>query len=92
MPVVMIINSSKLKAAGFTRREVFPPELESVSHRRCTHGAGTRQLEGMVSNNSCHEWMMTLCLVHNVSECVFVYFHVIVGALAERNSNAVGLC
>ena len=47
MPVVKIINSSKLTAAGFTRKEVFPSELETAVHRRCTCGAGIRQLEGM---------------------------------------------
>jgi len=30
MPVAMIINSSKLRAAGFTPWKVFPPELEAV--------------------------------------------------------------
>ena len=35
MPVVMMINSSELKAADFTLREVFSPELDgslSLSH------------------------------------------------------------
>ena len=47
MPVAMIINSSELRAAGFTLREVFPPELEAAARCRSTRGAGIRQLEGM---------------------------------------------
>jgi len=43
MPLVMIINSSELRAAGFTLQEVFPPELEAAAPR----GAGIRQLECM---------------------------------------------
>jgi len=47
MPVAMIINSSKLRATGFTLRKLFPPELEAAARRRSTRGAGIRQLEGM---------------------------------------------
>jgi len=43
MPVAMIINSSELRAAGFTLR----PELEAAARCRSTRGAGIRQLEGM---------------------------------------------
>jgi len=46
MPVAMIINSSELRAAGFTLWEVFPLELEDAARRRSTCGAGIRQLEG----------------------------------------------
>jgi hypothetical protein len=45
-PVAMLINSSKLRAAGFNLREVFPPTLESDTRVRM-RGAGLRSLEGM---------------------------------------------
>ena len=47
-PVPMIINSSKLRDAGFNLQEVIPPTLE-VAERSGRHarGAGLRQLEGM---------------------------------------------
>jgi len=47
MPVAMNINSSELRAASFTLREVFPPVLETAARCRSTHGAGIRQFEGM---------------------------------------------
>ena len=47
MLVAMIINSSELRAAGLTLREVFLLELEAAARRRSTRGAGIRQLEGM---------------------------------------------
>jgi len=47
MPVAMIINSSELRAAGFTLWEVLLPKLEAAARRRSTSGAGIRQLEGM---------------------------------------------
>ena len=47
MPVAMKINSSELRAAGFTLREVFLPELEAAARCWSTRGAGIRQLEGM---------------------------------------------
>ena len=47
MPVAMIINSSELRPAGFTLREVFPPEFEAAARSRSTRGAGIRQLEKM---------------------------------------------
>jgi len=47
MPVVMIINSSELRTAGLTLREVFPKELEAAARRRSTRVAGICQLEGM---------------------------------------------
>jgi len=47
MPVAMIINSSELRAAGFTLREVFSPELEAAARCRSTRGTGLRRLEGM---------------------------------------------
>jgi len=47
MPVVMIINSSELRATGFSLREVFPPELEAAARCMSTRGAGIRQLEDM---------------------------------------------
>jgi hypothetical protein len=47
-PVVMIINSSELRATGFKLKEVFPPALETDT---CggfrTRGTGLRSLEGM---------------------------------------------
>jgi hypothetical protein len=45
-PVVMLINSSELRAAGFKLKEVFPPALETTT-RVHTRGAGLRSLEGM---------------------------------------------
>ena len=45
-PVAMIINSSELRAAGFTLKELLPPELEQAARAR-TRGAGLRQLQGM---------------------------------------------
>ena len=47
MPVAMIVNSSELRAAGFTLWEVFSSELETAARRRSTRGAGIRQYEGM---------------------------------------------
>ena len=46
----MIVNSSELRAAGFSLKELLPPELDAaargvVSGR--THGAGIRQLQGV---------------------------------------------
>ena len=47
-PVLMIINSSKLRGAGFNLPEVIPPALEAAARPgRRTRGAGLRQLEGM---------------------------------------------
>jgi len=43
MPVAMIINSSELRPAGFTLREVFPPEFEAAARSRSTRGAGIRK-------------------------------------------------
>jgi len=45
MPLAMIINSSKLRAAGFTLRKVFPSQLEAAACCRSMCGAGIRQLE-----------------------------------------------
>jgi len=48
-PVAMLINSSELRAVGFTLREVMPPALESAARGgRSRYGAGLRQLQGMV--------------------------------------------
>ena len=47
MPLAMIINSSELRAAGFTLQKVLPPKLEAATCRRCTRGVGIRQREGM---------------------------------------------
>jgi len=50
-PVAMLINSSELRAAGFTLREVIPPALEAaVRGDRRRYGAGLRQLQGMGPN------------------------------------------
>ena len=47
-PVAMLINSSELRAAGFTRREMIPPALEAAAlGGKCRYGAGLRQLQGM---------------------------------------------
>ena len=47
-PVVMLINSSELRAAGFKLKEVLPPTLEEASRGGMrTRGAGLRSLEGM---------------------------------------------
>jgi hypothetical protein len=48
-PVEMIVNSSELRAAGFSLREVLPLALESLARQgaRRTRGAGLRQLQGM---------------------------------------------
>ena len=40
MPVTMIINSSKLRAAGFTIWKVFSQELEAAAHCRSMRGTG----------------------------------------------------
>jgi len=40
--VVMMINSSELRATGFTIREVFSPELEAAARRRSMRSAGIR--------------------------------------------------
>jgi len=46
--VAMLINSSELRAAGFTLREVIPPALEAAAcGGRRRYGAGLRQLQGM---------------------------------------------
>ena len=50
-PVPMIVNSSEVRGAGFTLKELMPLELDSSvrvsSHRRRTRGAGVRSMEGM---------------------------------------------
>jgi len=47
-PVAMLINSSELRAAGFTLREVIPPALEAaVRGGRRMYGAGLRQFQGI---------------------------------------------
>ena len=44
----MIINSSELRAAGFSLRELLPPELEAAARGGMrTRGAGLRELQGM---------------------------------------------
>jgi len=47
MPVAMIMNSSKLRAAGFMLRDLFFPQLQAAARRRSTRGTGIRQIEGM---------------------------------------------
>jgi len=50
-PVPMIINSSKLRGAGFNLQEVIPPALEATARSgRHSRGAGLRQFEGMGRN------------------------------------------
>ena len=45
-PIAMIINSSELRAAGFTLREVIPPALEAATRGgRRRYGAGLCQLQ-----------------------------------------------
>jgi len=47
-PVAMLINSSELRAAGFTLREVIPPALDAAAGGgRRRYGAGLCQLQGM---------------------------------------------
>jgi len=47
-PIPMIINSSKLRGAGFNLQEVIPPALEAAARSgRRTRSAGLRQVEGM---------------------------------------------
>jgi len=47
-PVAMLINSSELRAAGFTRREMIPPALEAAAlGGKCRYGTGLCQLQGM---------------------------------------------
>jgi len=47
-PVAMLVNSSELRAAGFTLGEVIPPAPESAARGgRRRYGAGLRQLQGM---------------------------------------------
>jgi len=56
----MIINSSKLRGAGFDLQEVIPPALETVARSgRRTRGAGLRQLEGMGRKKKFSQQMMT---------------------------------
>jgi len=44
----MLINSSELYAAGFTRREVIPPALEAAARGgRRRYGASLHQLQGI---------------------------------------------
>jgi len=50
MHLAMIINSSILRATGFTLREGFPAGIlscKAVARRRCTRGMEIRQHEGM---------------------------------------------
>ena len=42
MSVVMMINSSELRATGFTFREELPPELEAAARHRSMRGAVIR--------------------------------------------------
>ncbi len=47
-PVVIIVNSSEIRAAGFDLREVIPLQLETASRgTRCTCGAVLKQIHGM---------------------------------------------
>ena len=47
-PVVMIVNSSQLRAAGFDLREVIPLQLETVVRGdRRTRDAVLKQIHGM---------------------------------------------
>ena len=47
-PVTMLINSSELRATGFTLREMIPPALEAAARGgRRRYGAGLLQLQGM---------------------------------------------
>jgi hypothetical protein len=48
-PVVMIVNSSELCAAGFDLREVIPFQLEAAVRggQRRTRGAALKQIHGM---------------------------------------------
>jgi len=47
-PVAMLINSSELRAAGFTLREVISPALDALARGgRRRYGAGLRQLQGV---------------------------------------------
>ena len=47
-PVVMIVNSSELRAAGFDLIEVIPLQLETVARGdRRTRGAALKQIHGM---------------------------------------------
>ena len=60
-----MINSSELRATGFTFREVFPQELEAVARRRRTCGAArayTARLKVWLPNGSSYQWIMTLSL------------------------------
>jgi hypothetical protein len=48
VPVVMIVNSSELRATGFDLREVIPLQLETVARGdRCTGGVVLKQIHGM---------------------------------------------
>ena len=47
-PVVMLINSSELRTAGFNLKEALSPALEVTTRGgMCTRGSGLRSLEGM---------------------------------------------
>ena len=46
--MVMLINSSELRAAGIKLKELIPPSLEAVTRADLrTRGEGLRRLEGM---------------------------------------------
>jgi hypothetical protein len=48
VPVAMIVNSSKLRTAGFDLREVIPLQLEMTKRgARRTHGAALKRIHGM---------------------------------------------
>ena len=71
-PVVMLINSTELRAAGFKLKEVLqvlPPALETATHGRLrTRGAGLRSLDGMGPNRFVLSVDVTQNSGHDVSE------------------------
>ena len=68
-PVVMLIDSSELRAAGFKLKEVLSPSLEAVARGGMrTRGAGLRSLEVMGPKGLFCQWMMTVNSGHDASE------------------------
>ena len=80
MPVMMIINSTELRA--FTLQEIFSQNLRPRRARVARAAWGFASLSICVLNVSCYRWMMTLSLGHVVHECVFAYF----GVISQKNN------
>ena len=68
-PVVMLINSSELRAAGFKLKEVLPPTLETAARGHCGHeDRDFEVLRSWTLKGLFCKWMTTLNSGHDVSE------------------------